>query len=52
MPDCSAAYLSLIHIYKEGVFDAIDTLYFALDIYAGMISTMTVNGDKMCIRDR
>lgn len=30
---------------KEGVFDAIDTLYFALDIYAGMISTMTVNGD-------
>ena len=31
---------------KEGVFDAIDTLYFALDIYAGMISTMTVNGDK------
>ncbi len=30
---------------KEGVFDAIDTLYFALDIYAGMINTMTVNGD-------
>lgn len=30
---------------KEGVFDAIDTLYFALDIYAGMISTMIVNGD-------
>lgn len=30
---------------KEGVFDASDTLYFALDIYAGMISTMTVNGD-------
>ncbi len=30
---------------KEGVFDTIDTLYFALDIYAGMISTMTVNGD-------
>lgn len=30
---------------KEGVFDALDTLYFALDIYAGMISTMTVNGD-------
>ena len=29
---------------KEGVFDALDTLYFALDIYAGMISTMTVNG--------
>lgn len=29
---------------KEGVFDAIDTLGFALDIYAGMISTMTVNG--------
>lgn len=29
---------------KEGVFDAIDTLYFALDIYAGMINTMTVNG--------
>ena len=30
---------------KEGDFDALDTLYFALDIYAGMISTMTVNGD-------
>ena len=30
---------------KEGVFDAVETLYFALDIYAGMISTMTVNGD-------
>ena len=30
---------------KEGVFDALDSLYFALDIYAGMISTMTVNGD-------
>lgn len=30
---------------KEGVFDALDTLYFALDIYAGMVSTMTVNGD-------
>lgn len=29
---------------KEGVFDAIDTLYFALDIYAGMVNTMTVNG--------
>lgn len=29
---------------KEGVFDAIDTLGFALDIYAGMIRTMTVNG--------
>lgn len=31
---------------KEGVFDALDTLYFALDIYAGMISTMTVNGEQ------
>lgn len=30
---------------KEGVFDVLDTLYFALDIYAGMISTMTVNGE-------
>lgn len=30
---------------KEGVFDALDTLYFALDIYAGMISTMTVNDE-------
>lgn len=30
---------------KEGVFDALDTLYFALDIYAGMISNMTVNGE-------
>ena len=29
---------------KEGVFEAMDTLYFALDIYAGMINTMTVNG--------
>ena len=31
---------------KEGVFDAIDTLRFALDIYAGMLSTMTVNGAR------
>ncbi len=30
---------------KEGVFDAIDTLGFALDIYAGMLRTMTVCGD-------
>lgn len=30
---------------KEGVFDAIDTLGFALDLYAGMIRTMTVNGE-------
>ena len=29
---------------REGVFDAIDTLGFALDIYAGMIATMTVDG--------
>ncbi len=29
---------------KEGVFDAIDTLGFALDIYDGMIRTMTVDG--------
>ena len=29
---------------KEGVFDTIDTLGFALDIYAGMLNTMTVNG--------
>ncbi len=29
---------------KEGVFDAIDTLGFALDIYTGMLRTMTVNG--------
>lgn len=31
---------------KEGVFDTIDTLRFALDIYAGMLSTMTVNGAR------
>jgi|GEM_PF-27142 len=31
---------------KEGVFDAIDTLGFALDIYAGMLGTMTVNGAR------
>lgn len=30
---------------KEGVFDAVDTLGFCLDMYAGMIRTMTVNGD-------
>lgn len=30
---------------KEGVFDAIDTLGFCLDMYSGMIRTMTVNGD-------
>ena len=31
---------------KEGVFDAIDTLGFALDIYAGMLGTMTINGAR------
>ena len=30
---------------KEGVFDAIDTLGFCLDMYAGMIRTLTVNGE-------
>lgn len=30
---------------KEGVFDAIDNLGFALDLYKGMIDTMKVNGD-------
>ena len=39
------AYDKDMQVDKEGVFDALDTLYFALDIYAGMISTMTVNGD-------
>jgi len=29
---------------KEGVFDAIDTLGFALDLYAGMIASMKVDG--------
>ena len=32
---------------KEGVFDAIDNLKFALTIYAAMIDKMTVNGDHM-----
>lgn len=32
---------------KEGVFDAIDNLKFALTIYASMIDKMTVNGDRM-----
>lgn len=31
---------------KEGVFDVTDTLGFALTIYAGMIRTMTVNGER------
>ena len=32
---------------KEGVFDAIDNLKFALTIYAAMIDKMTVNGKHM-----
>lgn len=32
---------------KEGVFDAIDNLKFALTIYAAMIDKMTVNGEHM-----
>ena len=32
---------------KEGVFDAIDNLKFALTIYASMIDKMTVNGKRM-----
>ena len=31
---------------KEGVFDTIDTLGFALDIYADMLMTMKVNGQR------
>lgn len=30
---------------KEGVFDTLDNLSMALDLYAGMIRTMKVNGD-------
>ena len=32
---------------KEGVFDAIDNLKFALTIYAAMIDKMTVHGEHM-----
>lgn len=32
---------------KEGLFDAVDNLKFALTIYAAMISKMTVNGKRM-----
>lgn len=30
---------------KEGVFDTIDTLYYSLELWAGMLQTVTVNGD-------
>ena len=32
---------------KEGLFDAIDTVKFSLAVYADMLTTMTVNVDKM-----
>ncbi len=32
---------------KEGIFDAIDTLHFAMSITAAMLRTMTVNKDRM-----
>ena len=32
---------------KEGLFDAIDTLKFSLQVYSDMILTMTVRKDKM-----
>lgn len=32
---------------KEGFFDAVDTIKFALAVYRDMILTMTVNADKM-----
>lgn len=31
---------------KEGIFDTIDTLKIALTIYAGLLQTMTVNGER------
>ena len=32
---------------KEGLFDAIDTVKFSLAVYADMLTTMTVNVDRM-----
>lgn len=32
---------------KEGLFDAIDTIKYSLAVYAGMLSSMTVNTEKM-----
>ena len=32
---------------KEGFFDAVDTVKFSLAVYSDMISTMTVNVEKM-----
>ena len=32
---------------KEGAFDTIDTLQATLEVFAGMLSTMTVNEDRM-----
>ena len=32
---------------KEGTFDTIDTLQATLDVFSGMLSTMTVNRDRM-----
>jgi len=32
---------------KEGVFDAFDTVKMCLEIFCGMISTMSVNSEKM-----
>lgn len=32
---------------KEGLFDAIDTIKFSLQVYAGMLDTMKVNKDRL-----
>ena len=47
MKSLPLAYNKDLQEDKEGMFDTVDTIEKSLDIMAGMLSTMTVNKDRM-----
>ena len=47
MKSLPLAYNKDLQEDKEGMFDTVDTIQKSLDIMAGMLSTMTVNKDRM-----
>ncbi|MBS6245185.1 MAG: argininosuccinate lyase [Streptococcus sp.] len=49
MKSLPLAYNKDLQEDKEGVFDTVDTIQKSLDIMAGMLSSMTVNKEKMLV---
>ena len=47
MKSLPLAYNKDLQEDKEGMFDTVDTIQKSLDIMAGMLSTMTINKDRM-----